>query len=76
MISETIISDIDFYVISMNVVIVIMISLTRLDFHDFTFSIIRNASAKVVKKTSFYLYLNNASNLILRNKRTNTIVTL
>ena len=76
MISEIIIFDIDFYVSSMNVVIIIMIFLTRLDFHNFTFLITRNASAEVIKKASSYLYSNNVSNLVLRGKRTNAIVTL
>ena len=60
----------------MNVVVIIIISLTRLDFYDFTFSIIRIALIKIIKKTSFYLYLNNASNFALRDKRTNIIATL
>ena len=68
MISEITIFDIDFYVSSINVVIIIMISLTTLNFHDFTFLIIKSALIKVIKKTSFYLYSNNASNFILRDK--------
>ena len=76
MISETVISGIDFDMNSMNVDAVIMIPLTRLNFHDFTFSIIRDASTKVIKKTSFYSYSNNVSNLALRDKRTNITVTL
>ena len=76
MISEIIISDIDFCVISMNVDVAIMIPLTRLNFYNFTFSITRNASTKIIKKASSYLYSNNASNLALRDKRTNIIVTL
>ena len=60
----------------MKVVVVIIMPLTRLDFYNFTFSIIRDASAGVIKKTSFYLYSNNVSNLVLRDKRINAIVTL
>ena len=68
MISKTIISkiaffNIDFYINLINVVIVIIIFLTRLDFYNFTFLIIKDASAKIIKKTSFYLYSNNVSML-------------
>ena len=76
LISKIIIFDIDFYVISINAIVIIMISFTRLDFHDFTFSITRNASTKIVKKASFCLYSNSVSNFALRGKRTNIIVTL
>ena len=81
MISETVISrtaffDIDFYVSFVNAVVIIMIFLTRLNFHDFTFSIIRDALTKIIRKASSCLYSNNASNLALRDKRINETVTL
>ena len=81
MISETIVSgtafsDIDFCVSSVNAAVTIMIPLARLDFHNFTFSITRGALTKIIKKASSYSYSNNASNLALRDKRTNVIVTL
>ena len=53
-----------------------MISLTRLNFHDFTFSITKDALTKVIKKALFYSYSNNVSNFILRDKRINAIETL
>ena len=64
------------YVNSINVAAIIMISLTKLNFYNFTFSITRGALAEVIKKTSSYLYSNNAPNFVLRNRRTNAIVTL
>ena len=75
-ISEIIISNIDFYVNSMNVAAISMISLTKLSFHNFIFLITKNASAKIIKQTSSYLYSNNVSNLVLRDKRINAIITL
>ena len=50
-------SDINFYVNSMNVIIIIIRPLTRLNFYDFTFLIIRDALIKIIKKALFYLYL-------------------
>ena len=81
MILKTIISEIAFFDIGfcvsfVNVVVIIMRPLTRLNFHDFTFLIIRNALTKIVKKASFYLYSNNVSSFTLRDKRTNVIVIL
>ena len=76
MILKTVISDIGFCVISMNIDVIIMISLARLNFHDFTFSIIKDALTEVIKKASFCLYSNNVSNLALRDKRINVIVIL
>ena len=65
MILEIVISDIDFYISSMNVVVVIIISLTRLNFYNFIFSIAKNALIKIIKKTSFCLYSNNVLNFSL-----------
>ena len=59
MISKIIISDIDFYVSSMNVDVIIVISLTRFNFYNFTLLIIKDTLAEIVKKASFYLYSNN-----------------
>ena len=47
---------ISFYVNSMNVIIVIIKPLTKLDFYDFTFLIIRGALIKIIKKASSYSY--------------------
>ena len=81
MILEIIVSKIAFFnigfcVSSINVVIIIIISLTRLNFHDLTFLIIKNTLIKVVKKASFYFYSNNVSSFALLGKRINIIVTL
>ena len=75
-ISEIAFSDINFYVSSMNVVIVIIKPLTRFNFHNFIFLIIKNVLIKIIKKTSSYLYSKNVSSLILRDKRINVIVIL
>ena len=81
MILKTIISsieffNIDFYINSMNIIIIIMIFLTRLNFYNFIFLIIKNALIKIIKKTLFYLYSKSVSNFTLRDKRTNINVIL
>ena len=81
MISKTIISsikflNIDFYINSINIAIIIIIFLTKLNFYDFMFLIIRDALIKIIKKILFYLYSKNVSNLILRDKWININVIL
>ena len=49
--------DIDFYINSINVTIIIMMSLMKLNFYNFTFLIIKDVLIKIIKKTSFCLYL-------------------
>ena len=53
MILKTIIFDIDFYVSSINVDVIIIIFLTKLNFHDFTFLITKDASIKLSEKHRF-----------------------
>ena len=60
----------------MKAAVVIMMSLTRLDFYNFTFSITRGALTKIIKKASSYLYSNNVSNFTLRDKRTDAVMIL
>ena len=54
--SGTEFSNINFYVNSINAAIVIIKSLMKLDFYNFTFLIIRGALIKIIKKALFYLY--------------------
>ena len=49
-------SDISFYINSMNIAIIIMRSLIKLNFYDFTFLITKDVLIKIIKKALFCLY--------------------
>ena len=50
-------SNINFYINSMNIIIVIMKSLTKLDFYNFTFSIIKDTLIKIIIKKKGFVHI-------------------
>ena len=48
----------------------------KLNFYNFIFSIVKDASINIIMKTLFYLYSKSVFSFTLRNKRTSVIITL
>ena len=78
-IEDTEVIIVDFYVISLKVAavaIVVISPLVRFFFYDLIFPTIRCILVGVVRKALFYLYLNSAPSLALRDRRTGVAIAL